>query len=166
MVPVRGNVDTRLQKLRDGQFDAMVLAEAGLTRLGLASEITEVLPPNVMLPAVGQGALGLETRAGDQETRQALTVLDDLESHQAVLAERAMLAALRGGCLAPVGAWARLEDDGRLRLSACVLSRDGSRRIASDLLANAADAVQLGRHVAEQLLADGAAELIEASRSA
>jgi hydroxymethylbilane synthase len=94
-----------------------------------------------------------------------LEKLDDLESHQAVLAERSMLAALRGGCLAPVGAWARLEDDGRLRLSACVLSRDGSRRIAADLLANAADAVQLGRQVAEQLLADGAAELIEGSRS-
>lgn len=165
IVPVRGNVDTRLQKLRDGQFDAMVLAQAGLTRLGLASEITEVLPPSLMLPAVGQGALGLETRAGDQEAREALAKLDDLESHQAVLAERAMLATLRGGCLAPVGAWARLEDDGRLRLTACVLSRDGTRRIAADLLANAADAVPLGRQVAEKLLAEGAAEMIDQSRT-
>ena len=132
-------------------------------RLGLADKITEVFSPGVMLPAVGQGALGLETRAGDQATRDALAALDDLASHQSIMAERTLLATLRGGCLAPVGAWGRVEDDGRLRLSACVLSRDGSRRLASELLGNAADAVQIGRQVGEQLIAEGAAELIEES---
>ena len=120
MVDVRGNVDTRLRKLHEGQFDALILAEAGLKRLGLAEQITEVFSPEVMLPAVGQGALGIETRAGDQATREAVAALDDLASHQSVSAERTLLATLRGGCLAPVGAWGRVEDDGRLHLSACV----------------------------------------------
>lgn len=161
---IRGNVDTRLKKLEAGEFDALILAQAGLHRLGLQARISEVLPTSLMLPAVGQGELGLEARAGDQQTRQALELLDDLEAHQSVLAERTLLAALSGGCLAPIGVWARVEADGRLRLSACVLSPDGSRRVAADRLANAADAVALGRQVAEQLLADGAAEMIEEAR--
>ena len=164
MVDVRGNVDTRLRKLHEGQFDALILAEAGLKRLGLAAQITEVFSTEVMLPAVGQGALGIETRAGDQATRETVTALDDLASHQSVSAERTLLATLRGGCLAPVGAWGRVEDDGRLHLSACVVSRDGKRRLAAELLGNAADAVQIGRQVGEELLAAGAAELIEESR--
>jgi hydroxymethylbilane synthase len=165
MLDIRGNVDTRLRKLDDGLFDALVLAEAGLKRLELASRITEVLPPSLMLPAIGQGALGLEARTGDRGTRDFLAAIDDLDSHQSVIAERTLLAALCGGCLAPVGAWGRLEDDGRLHLSACVLSRDGKRRLSADLLGNAADAVQIGRQVAEQLLADGAADLIQQSRA-
>jgi hydroxymethylbilane synthase len=165
LLDVRGNVDTRLQKLRDGQFDALVLAESGLKRLNLAAQITEVLSPTVMLPAIGQGALGLEARSGDRSTREVLAKIDDLASHQSVLAERTLLAALRGGCLAPVGAWGRLEDDGRLHLSACVLSKDGTHRLDADLLGNAADAVQIGRQAAEQLLAAGAAALIDQSRA-
>ncbi len=104
LLDIRGNVDTRLRKLRDGEYDALVLAHAGLKRLGLDDQVTEVLPPSLMLPAVGQGALGLEVRAGDQAARQILEKIDDLESHQSVLAERTMLAALAGGCLAPIGA--------------------------------------------------------------
>ncbi len=164
MVDVRGNVDTRLRKLHEGQFDALILAEAGLKRLGLTEQIAEVFSPEVMLPAIGQGALGIETRSGDHATREAVAQLDDLASHQGVSAERTLLATLRGGCLAPIGAWGRVEDDGRLHLSACVLSTDGKRRLAAELLGNAADAMQIGRQVAEQLIADGAAKLIEESR--
>jgi hydroxymethylbilane synthase len=165
LLDIRGNVDTRLRKLRDGEYDALILAHAGLKRLGLESQITEILPTSLMLPAVGQGALGLESRTGDHATRQILERIDDLESHQSVLAERTMLAALAGGCLAPIGAGGRVEDDGRLHLSACVVSPDGHNRLAADRFANAADAVALGRQVAEELLADGAAKLIEQARS-
>jgi hydroxymethylbilane synthase len=164
LLDIRGNVETRLQKLQTGQYDAIVLAAAGLNRLNLAAHITQVLAPPLMLPAVGQGALGLEIRSSDQPTRDIITKIDDAAAHQAVLAERTLLAALRGGCLAPIGAWGRVEDDGRLHLSACVLSADGSKRLAADLLGNADDAVQIGRHVAEQLLAAGAAKLIEQAR--
>jgi hydroxymethylbilane synthase len=165
LLDIRGNVDTRLRKLGDGEYDALVLAEAGLRRLGLQSRITQVLKPPEMLPAVGQGALGLETRFGDHVTRQALESIDDPESHQSVLAERTMLAALAGGCLAPIGAWGRVESDGRLRLSACVLSPDGKTRLEAERVGNAADAMAVGRQVAEELLADGAAKLIVQSRT-
>ena len=160
---IRGNVDTRVRKLDEGQFDAIVLAEAGLKRLGLLGRISQVLPFDVMLPAVGQGALGIECRCEDAATLAALASLDDANSHAAVRAERALLAHLRGGCLAPIGALARIED-GRLRLSAVVLNADGSRRLAASGWAVLADALDLGRRVADDLLAQGAAELISASR--
>src|SRR5262249_2894957 len=105
MRDIRGNVDTRLQKLRDGAYDAIVLAIAGLKRLGLSAEIPQLLPLEVMLPAVGQGALGIEARADDQSTRSAVAALNHEPTHQAVLTERSLLATLRGGCLAPVAAW-------------------------------------------------------------
>jgi hydroxymethylbilane synthase len=164
MADIRGNVETRLKKLRDGQYDAIVLAEAGLERLGFSGEITEILPPQVMLPAVGQGALAVEARSGDRSTREAAEQIDDLSAQQSVLAERILLATLRGGCLAPIAAWGRIEDDGRLHLSACVVSLDGSRRLTAEALGNAADALALGRQAAEQLLADGAAEIIQQAR--
>lgn len=164
LLDVRGNVDTRVRKLHEGEFDAVVLAEAGLKRLGLVHEITEVLPKTLLLPAVGQGALGLETRTDDTPTRTVILVLDDPLSHAAVLAERAMLAALRGGCLAPVGAWARQEDGATLRLSVAVLSRDGAQRIAAEADGELGQPEELGRRVAEALLAQGAAELIQSSR--
>lgn len=165
MLDIRGNVETRLAKLDDTKYEAIILAEAGLDRLGLAGRATEILSPSVMLPAVGQGALAIETRAGDRPTREIVARIDDEEVHQSVLAERALLATLRGGCLAPIAAWGRIEDDGRLHLSACVLSSDGSRRLATDLLGNAADAVTIGRHAAEQLLDQGAEKLIAHTRS-
>jgi len=165
MLDIRGNVETRLAKLDDGQYDAIILAEAGLARLGLAGRATEILSPSVMLPAVGQGALAVETRAGDRSTREIIARIDDEQAHQSVLAERSLLATLRGGCLAPIAAWGRTEDDGRLHLSACVLSGDGLRRLATDLLGNAADAVTIGRHAAEQLLDQGAEKLIADARS-
>jgi len=164
MLDVRGNVDTRLRKLDEGQFDALVLAEAGLRRLGQADRITQVLPMSLILPAVGQGALGLETRADDAVARSCLAVLDDAATHAGVLAERALLAALRGGCLAPVGAWGRVID-GRLQLDAVVLSGDGRRKIAADTAGVPDDAAALGRQVADALLAQGAAELIREQRA-
>jgi hydroxymethylbilane synthase len=165
MLDIRGNVETRLRKLHEGQYDALVLAEAGLKRLGLASEVAEVLPRSLMLPAIGQGALGLEARADDAETRAAIDALDHPASHAAVIAERTLLATLRGGCLAPVGALSSVES-GRLHLSAVVLSRDGARRVSADGSDAIAAAEALGRKVADDLLRQGAAELIASSRGA
>lgn len=164
MLDVRGNVDTRLRKLDEGAFDALVLAEAGLKRLGLANRIVQVLPKSLVLPAVGQGALGLETRSDDDAARASVAALDDPSSHAAVLAERALLAALRGGCLAPVGAWGRMSADGALQLDAVVHSGDGSRRIAAEASGRPADAEAIGRQAAEALLAQGAAEMIREAR--
>ena len=163
---VRGNVDTRLRKLDEGRFDAIVLAEAGLRRLGLADRIAEALPPEMMLPAVGQGALALECRANDEETRAAAAQLDDRSTHLAVLAERALLARLRGGCMAPVGALARAET-GRLHLTAVVLSVDGTHRVYAHDVADDCTperSEQLGQRVADVLLEQGAAVLIAAAR--
>lgn len=160
---VRGNVDTRLRKLGEGDFDALVLALAGLERLGLAERATALLRPPALLPAVGQGALGLETRTDDQATRHALEPLNDVESFQCVTAERAMLAALRGGCLAPVAAWGRFEA-GRLVLSGRVLSTDGTRQLDATIDDVTEQASALGNRVADQLLEQGAAALIQSSR--
>ncbi|HVT29390.1 MAG TPA: hydroxymethylbilane synthase, partial [Lacipirellulaceae bacterium] len=151
---VRGNVDTRLRKLDEGQFDAVVLAEAGLRRLGLADRVTQTLPLKVMLPAVGQGALAIECRTDDERTRAILTPLDDSEARAAVTAERALLEHLRGGCMAPIGAYGRFEA-GRLHLSAVVLSVDGTQRLAAIDEGLASEAELLGRRVAESLLAQG-----------
>jgi hydroxymethylbilane synthase len=161
---IRGNVETRLRKLDEGQYDAIVLAEAGLKRLGLTSRIVHVIPAAKMLPAVGQGALAIEARADDDATKSVLASLDDFETHQGVLAERTLLFELRAGCLAPVGAWGRVER-GRLMLDAVVLSPDGKQRLTADSTSERADAITLGRQVAGQLLAQGAANLIAASRA-
>jgi hydroxymethylbilane synthase len=161
---IRGNVDTRLRKLDEGQFDAIVLAEAGLKRLGLGDRISQVLPFSNMLPAVGQGALAIECRADNSRAIEAVQPLGHAATKAAVTAERSMLAHLRGGCLAPIGAWGRVEN-GLLVLSAVVLSTDGTKRLAASKSATPSDAVALGRRVADSLLARGAAELIDASRS-
>jgi len=163
MLDIRGNVDTRLRKLDEDEYDAIVLAEAGLKRLELTDRITQLLPLEVMLPAVGQAALGLETRSDDEETVAAVRQLDDADSHQCVVAERSMLAALRGGCLAPVGARAWI-DDRSLRLDGVVLSRDGTQRIAASASALPAEAKSLGEQVAQQLLEQGAENLIAQAR--
>jgi hydroxymethylbilane synthase len=163
MQEARGNVDTRLRKLDEGHFDALLLAEAGLRRLGLAGRIGQVLPASVCLPAVGQGALGLEIRSDDTSARQWLRPLDDLATHAAILAERAMLAELRGGCLAPVAAWSRQEGSSFL-LTGRVLSPDGRQRLEARMSGDPAQAAELGRQVAAKLLAQGAGELIEQAR--
>jgi hydroxymethylbilane synthase len=163
MVYARGNVDTRLRQLDEGQYDAIVLAEAGLRRLGMIQRITQVLPFEVMLPAVGQGALAIECRADDGATRAAVAVLEDFDTRSAVTAERALLAHLRGGCLAPIGALARMEG-GMLHLSGVVLGADGGRRLAAESSSAPADAEMLGRSVADDLLSQGAADLIASAR--
>lgn len=164
---IRGNVDTRLQKLDDGQFDAIVLAEAGLRRLGVTGRIRQVLPFDLMLPAVGQGALAIECRSSDVATQARVAAIDDPATHSAALAERALLARLRGGCMAPIGAWGRVEAD-RWHLSAVVLNADGTRRIEvhdAMEITTTTNAEQLGIRVADALLAQGAAKLIAASRT-
>jgi hydroxymethylbilane synthase len=162
---IRGNVETRVAKLDAGGYDAIVLAEAGLVRLGLADRITQALPPSILLPAVGQGALGLETREDDARARAAVAPLDHPASHAAVLAERTMLAVLEGGCLAPIGAWARIEN-GLLTLVGRVLSLDGRVRLDSTLAGDPAQPEALGRRVAEDLLEQGAGDLIRGARRA
>lgn len=163
VLDIRGNVETRLRKLDDGQFDAIILAEAGLKRLGLHDRITQVIPLESMLPAIGQGALGVECREDDWNTRGTVMQLDAPSSHFAVVAERALLAALRGGCMAPVGAWGRLSGS-LLNLDGVVLSTDGSKRITAAGSAELTQATQLGEQVASDLLQQGAADLIAASR--
>lgn len=161
---VRGNVDTRLRKLDDGQFDAIVLAEAGLRRLSLDRRISQVLPFEIMLPAVGQGALGIECRSDDDQARAILAPLEDVSTRAAVAAERALLQHLRGGCMAPIGALGRVNKD-EVQLSAVVLSADGAQRLAASGGGAASDAEAIGRRVAEDLLGQGAAELIALTRN-
>lgn len=165
MKDLRGNVETRLRKLLRGDYDAIVLAQAGLQRLGLAERITQSLPMAILLPAVGQGALGLECREDDRAVRESVESLNHPASHHAVLAERAMLAALQGGCLAPIAAFGRLEEE-HLTLTGRVISPDGSRTLEATQTAGQEEAVELGRNVADALLDQGAAALIEASRAA
>jgi hydroxymethylbilane synthase len=161
---VRGNVDTRLRKLDDGKFDAIVLAEAGLRRLGLVNRISHILPFDVMLPAVGQGALAIECRADDDAAIAAVAPLNHADTRSAVTAERSLLALLRGGCMAPVGALAAVEGE-QLRMQAAVLSADGVQRLLASGAAGLRDAEDLGRSVAELLISQGALTLIAESRS-
>jgi hydroxymethylbilane synthase len=164
MRDLRGNVDTRLRKLASGDYDAIVLAEAGLRRLGLDVHITHVLPLATVLPAPGQGALGLEIRLDDDRARRAIEALDDPLAHAAVVAERAMLTALQGGCLAPIAAWGRFEGD-RLVLTGRVLSPDGAEKVDATATGTRDQAAALGRRLATELIGQGAAELIARSRA-
>jgi hydroxymethylbilane synthase len=156
--PIRGNVDTRLRKLREGEFDAILLAAAGLERLGLASEIAEVFTPDRLCPAPGQGALGVETRMED-EAQVICGRLNHAASRHAVQAERAVLAGLGGGCQLPVGAYATVEGEG-LALSAVVVAPDRPVLIHSSVSGRASDAERLGRCVADDLLKQGAGGLL------
>lgn len=160
---IRGNVDSRLRKLDEGQYDAIVLAAAGLTRLGLYERVNEELPQDRVLPAIGQGALGLECRAEDESTLEALRKLDHADSHAAVCAERELLASLLAGCLAPVAALATTAD-GQLELRARVLSADGSECIDGIEKGQPQHAEELGQRLAKQLSKQGAEELIQSAR--
>jgi len=164
MEEIRGNVDTRLRKLSEGQYDAIILAEAGLSRLGLAAHVRQFLGAPLILPAPGQGALGIEARADAAATLAALAPLNDPAARAAVIAERALLAELRAGCLAPVGAWGRLGAKGELLLDAAVLSPDGVQRIDAVGQARPEEAEALGQRVAAELIGQGARELIVAAR--
>jgi hydroxymethylbilane synthase len=161
LIELRGNVDTRLRKLDEQNLDAIILAEAGLVRLGLADRITEVLDAEWMLPAVGQGAIGLECRSADAETRQIAEGLTDPETWHRVLAERAMLWTLGGGCLVPIGATSRV-DHGVLTLRGVVLSPDGQRRVIATHRGSASTPLAVGQELAGMLLGEGAGELLKA----
>ena len=161
LVEIRGNVDTRLRKLVEQNLDAIVLAEAGLVRLGLERHITEVLDASWMFPAVGQGALGIECRADDADTKNYLAALDDPATHAAVLAERAMLRTLGGGCHVPIGARSRVEA-GTLTVVGAVLAPDGTRRIEATHTGSLAAAESIGNELARKLAEGGAGDLLAA----
>ena len=172
---LRGNVDTRLRRLDAGDYDCLILAGAGLERLGLAHRITQVLRPDSFWPAVSQGALGIQIRADDERVRVALGPIDDPATHEAVRAERACLAALAGGCLAPIGAWGRRTADGLLELGACVLEDAGDRVTRIEAAATVAigdpgnpsgSPEALGLRVAGMLLDRGAEAMLARARAA
>jgi hydroxymethylbilane synthase len=163
IVEIRGNVDTRLRKLAEGEYDAIVLAKAGIVRLGHESRITEVLSPEIVLPAVGQGALGVQFVEQRENEFRAIDRLVDQNTMRAVKAERALLADVQGGCRLPLGAWARIEGD-EMVLDACVLSVEGTesvRRHGRKVCSSIRDAELLGREVACELLGAGADRLLQ-----
>jgi hydroxymethylbilane synthase len=156
--PLRGNVDTRLRKLEAGEYDAVILAAAGLNRLGKTELIKQVIPAEVMCPAAGQGALGIEIRAGDETTRQHLAFLDDADARAATTCERTLLNKLGGGCQVPIGAFAEVRG-GKLHLDAIVANPDGSKLLRESR--EGTDPVSLGDSVGETLLRRGGAAILE-----
>jgi len=157
--PLRGNVDTRLRKLEAGEYDAIILAAAGLNRLGKTNLVKQVIPAEVMCPAAGQGALGIEIRAGDSETRQHLAFLDDSAARATTTCERALLNKLGGGCQVPIGAFAEVKD-GKLHLEGIVADPDGSKVIRE--ARDGSDPVRLGETVGDILLRRGGETILEA----
>jgi hydroxymethylbilane synthase len=157
---LRGNVDTRLRKVESGEYEGIMLAKAGLDRLGWSARITETLSPEVFLPAVGQGAIAVECRLQDTEAAEVVAGLDDAESRTAIIAERSLLAALHGGCQVPLGAWARLER-GELVMEACVCSVDGVQYIKQRATSTPEHAAELGGHMATLLMEAGAQSILE-----
>lgn len=161
IIDLRGNVGTRLSKLDAGQYDAIILASAGLKRLGLSERISHTLAPEVSLPAVGQGALGLECRTNDQAVLELILPLMDDETNVCVRAERAFNAYLEGGCQVPIAGYATLKD-GQLSMEGRVGSVDGQTLLSAQLSAAPEQAEQLGEQLAQNLLAQGAGELLKA----
>lgn len=170
---LRGNVPTRIERLRAGDYDAIILAAAGLKRLGLHQHVTEYLPPEVFPPAVSQGVIGVCARTGDEATLRWLAPLDDGKARLATSAERALLSRIEGGCQVPLGALAS-GDQRSLELTACVCALDGSKALSASAVASAtsgaglssAHATALGERVAAELLSRGAAGLIARERAA
>jgi hydroxymethylbilane synthase len=163
IVDIRGNVDTRIGKVRDGSYDAVLLARAGLARLGRLDDATEVLDPLQMLPAPGQGALAVETRA-DDDLATAVAVLDDPHTRAAVTAERAVLATLEGGCTAPIGVLAEVvegDHGDELWVRAIALSPDGELVVRMSATGDPADAAGVGHRLASDMLDEGAAQLTD-----
>jgi len=156
--PLRGNVDTRLRKLAEGEYDAIILAAAGLNRLGKTELVRQVIPADVMCPAAGQGALGIEIRAGDSAIRQHLAFLDDPAARASTTCERTLLKKLGGGCQVPIGAFAEVRD-GRVYLSAIVAHPDGSTVLRETR--DGSDAAALGEAVGENLLQRGGAAILK-----
>ncbi|QNX08596.1 hydroxymethylbilane synthase [Acinetobacter seifertii] len=161
IIDLRGNVGTRLGKLDDGQYDAIILASAGLKRLGLENRIRHTIEPNVSLPAVGQGALGLECRADDQDVLALIQPLLHIETDVCVRAERAFNAYLEGGCQVPIAGYATLQD-GKIHIEGRVGSVDGQTLLRAEMTDEAHNAQQLGENLARNLLEQGAGDLLKA----
>lgn len=159
IVDLRGNVDTRLRKLDEGRMDAIILAAAGLERLGYGERIKEVIPANVCLPAVGQGALAIESREADADVRQMLAFLNDEDTKYATDAERAFLGLLEGGCQVPIGVHADVEN-GNIRVEAIIAELDGSKILRDVINGKASDAVELGKELGKKMLAEGGQEIL------
>ncbi len=162
---LRGNLNTRLRKLDEGRYEAILLAAAGLRRLGWAERITEILSTDVALPAVAQGAVGIECRESHAGVREALSRLEHPPTRAAVEAERSLLRQLEGGCQVPIGAWAR-EENGSFVLEACVMSLDGKTYLRDRLSGTAAEAAALGESLAQRLRAAGAQCILDDIRRA
>lgn len=160
---LRGNLDTRIRKLDGGNYDAIVVAQAGVERLDLASRITQFLTPQYLLPAVGQGALAVECRADDRQVLASLQAIHDEQSAAAVLAERELLRQLKGGCLAPIAAWGRVER-GTIILTGRVVGLDGRQKLEATCAGELAYPELLGKRLAELLIAQGALSLIEEAK--
>ncbi|MCX7832446.1 MAG: hydroxymethylbilane synthase [Actinobacteria bacterium] len=164
LVDVRGNVDTRLRKMNEGQFDAIILAKAGLKRMGHESDITEVIDTSIMLPAVGQGSIAIECRESDEEVLEMLHSISDFETEVAVKAERALLRFLEGGCQVPIGAFGRIED-GELVLDAMISSLDGKKLFRGSRRGKPENAEEVGIALAEELYNAGGSEILAEIRS-
>jgi hydroxymethylbilane synthase len=158
--PIRGNLDTRLRKLDAGDYDALVLAAAGLRRLGHEGRISLALPPQACVPAPGQGIVAVEVRAGDDATLRAVRAIDDEAAAAALVAERALVEALGGGCQTPVGALASVVGEDELELIGAVVSTDGARAVQARARGPRLAAAALGRQIAEELIAKGASEIL------
>lgn len=156
---LRGNVDTRLRKLDEGLYDAIILAAAGLERLGHGDRISSLIPADVCLPAVGQGALAIEARTEDKEVRDMLSFLNDLNTKQATDAERAFLGLLEGGCQVPIGVHADVEGE-NIRIEAIIAALDGSNILRDTINGKADDAVSLGQQLGKKMLAAGGQEIL------
>jgi hydroxymethylbilane synthase len=159
--PLRGNVDTRLRKLEQGEYDAIILAASGLKRLGKIELIQQIIPASIMCPAAGQGALGIEIREGDSATRLHLEFLNDTTARAATTCERALLNRMGGGCQVPIGAFAEMRD-GKLHLEAIVADPDGSTLLRESRDGDLNAPEQLGNAVGDTLLSRGGDEILEA----
>ncbi|HKB09367.1 MAG TPA: hydroxymethylbilane synthase [Vicinamibacterales bacterium] len=164
--PIRGNLDTRLRKLDDGAHDALVLAAAGLRRLGFADRISLALPPEACVPAPGQGIVAVEIRSDAAEVREVVGRIDDSDAAAALVAERALVETLGGGCQTPIGALATSRDGNRIDLVAAVVALDGSKAVRGRGEAPRAEAATLGARIGAQLIADGADQILAAAARA
>jgi len=158
--PLRGNVDTRLRKVKTGNYDAIILASAGLNRLGWTSHITEEISEEILLPAMGQGALGIETRLDDTKTYDFISTLNHKHTNYAVTAERALVGRLDGGCQVPIGAYAKIENN-LISLKGLVASLDGETIYTSENTGPVYDAINIGQELGSRLLKMGANEILE-----
>lgn len=165
IIDIRGNLNTRMKKLEESDWDGMILAKAGVVRLGWQERITEIIPLEVMLPAVGQGALGIEIREGDGKIQRLIGKLHHEPTTQSVLGERALLRFLEGGCQVPIGTYGRIEK-GRFRLDALVGSLDGKRVVKGHIVGNPSHSEKLGIQLAEQLLERGGKKILDEIREA